>query len=401
MTDSEDDGIEEEVFIQTLGVTACLIHSYYMRYVHKNPSMTSSQTGNKWLMEIIHGNDNRFYSALRMEKPVFYNLLHDLEVNFGVLGSNQISHLEVVALVVYVFGQGCGLRTAVERFQHSLETIWRYYNIAIDVLNELAKLIIKPVDPQFNGVAPEILRDKRYMPHFKDCIGAIDGVHVPAFVPPEYQVPYIGRKGAPTQNIMAACDFHMQFIFVCAGWEGSAHDTRVFLSVLRNPEMNFPMPPPGKYYVVDSGYPQMSGFLTPDKGHKQHFQQYRGRGQEPRNEKEVFNQVHSSLRGVIERTFGVWKKKWKVLKDMQGYAIERQVKIVIATMALHNYIRRHASRDKDFTQFGEGSRNMSNSMMDMDNDAQEEYHGHGAQEMDAIRNGIAQSLMRVRNDRNV
>ncbi|XP_024195883.1 uncharacterized protein LOC112199050 [Rosa chinensis] len=29
------------------------------------------------------------------------------------------------------------------------------------------------------------------------------------------------------------------------GWEGSAHDTRVFLSVLRDPEMNFPKPPPG------------------------------------------------------------------------------------------------------------------------------------------------------------
>jgi hypothetical protein len=29
------------------------------------------------------------------------------------------------------------------------------------------------------------------------------------------------KKGILTQNIMAACNFDMQFIFVWAGWEGS------------------------------------------------------------------------------------------------------------------------------------------------------------------------------------
>ncbi|CAN6586591.1 unnamed protein product [Malus baccata var. baccata] len=37
-----------------------------------------------------------------------------------------------------------------------------------------------------------------------DCIGAIDGVHVEASIPHLDQVPYIGRKGIPTQNVMAA-----------------------------------------------------------------------------------------------------------------------------------------------------------------------------------------------------
>ncbi|XP_021813645.1 uncharacterized protein LOC110756514 [Prunus avium] len=104
--------------------------------------------------------------------------------------------------------------------------------------------IIKLLDPEFKGVPEEILRDSRYMPHFKDCIGAIDGVHVKASVPPEDQVPYIGRKGIPTQNIMATCNFDMQFIFACAG----------------------------KYYLVDAGYPQMSGYLGPYKGERRHAQ---------------------------------------------------------------------------------------------------------------------------------
>ena len=71
-------------------------------------------------------------------------------------------------------------------------------------------------------------------------------------------------------------------------------------------------------------------------------------GRRPMGSKEVFNQAHSSLRSVIERTFGVWKKKWKILKDMPNYAFAKQVKIVIATMALHNYIRKHRKRDLHF-----------------------------------------------------
>jgi len=41
----------------------------------------------------------------------------------------------------------------------------------------------------------------------------------------ENQIPFIGRKGVPTQNVMVACSFDMQFTFVWAGLEGSAHDT--------------------------------------------------------------------------------------------------------------------------------------------------------------------------------
>ena len=77
----------------------------------------------------------------------------------------------------------------------------------------------------------------------QDCIGAIDGVHVQARITPQNQVPFIGRKGTPTQNIMAVCNFDMQFIYALAGWEGNAHDAHIFLSALRDPSANIPKPP--------------------------------------------------------------------------------------------------------------------------------------------------------------
>ena len=81
----------------------------------------------------------------------------------------------------------------------------------------------------------------------QNCIGAIDGTHVRACVPQENQIPFIGRKGIPTQNIMAACSFDMQFTFVWAGWEGSAHDTRIFYEAIGNTNIQFPRPPEGIY----------------------------------------------------------------------------------------------------------------------------------------------------------
>jgi hypothetical protein len=44
---------------------------------------------------------------------------------------------------------------------------------------------------------------------------------------------------------MAACSFDMQFMFVWAGWEGSAHDTRIFLEAIDSSNIKFPKPPEG------------------------------------------------------------------------------------------------------------------------------------------------------------
>ena len=62
------------------------------------------------------------------------------------------------------------------------------------------------------------------------------------------------EKGVPTQNVMAACSFDMQFTFVWARWEDSAHDIWIFLEAIYNPNIKFPKPPEGinkpKYVIL-------------------------------------------------------------------------------------------------------------------------------------------------------
>ena len=81
--------------------------------------------------------------------------------------------------------------------------------------------------------------------NLKDCIGAIVGRHIRASVPQKDEVKYIDRKGYATQNIMVVCDFNMCFTFVWAGWEGTAHDTRIFNEALQRLDLNFPSPTGG------------------------------------------------------------------------------------------------------------------------------------------------------------
>lgn len=45
--------------------------------------------------------------------------------------------------------------------------------------------------------------------------------------------------------MLAVCDFDLLFTYVLVGWEGSAHDSRIFLDAITDPKLKFPKPPEG------------------------------------------------------------------------------------------------------------------------------------------------------------
>ncbi|XP_020597781.1 uncharacterized protein LOC110037464, partial [Phalaenopsis equestris] len=259
-----------------------------------------------------------------MTKVIFLNLLNELWDLHRLHGSSRTTVREVLAITMYILSQNESIRGAMERFQHSSETISRYFSMGLNALVSLAYKLIKPKDPIFQTIPTQITNDPRYMPFFKDCIGAIDGTHVDALFSPTEKVAYIGRCGSPTQNLMVVCDFNMYFTFVMVGWEGSARDSRVFKFATRNREYGFPYPSLGKYYLVDAGYPLQRGFLKPYPDTKYHIPDFERSSGVACGKEELFNKRHSSLRGVIERLFRVWKKKWVILRDMPTYPFLKQ-----------------------------------------------------------------------------
>ncbi|XP_010503732.2 PREDICTED: putative nuclease HARBI1 isoform X2 [Camelina sativa] len=195
--------------------------------------------------------------------------------------------------------------------------------------------------------------DRRYWPYFSGFVGAMDGVHVCVKVKPELQGMYWNRHDRTSFNIMGICDLNMLFTYVWNGALGSCHDTAV-LTTAQDSDAEFPLPPTDKYYVVDSGYSNKQGFLAPYRSSRNgvvryHMSQFNN-GPPPRNKQELFNRCHASLRSVIERTFGVWKKKWRILCEFPRYNTHVQKRVVMATMGLHNFIRISNYFDEDFAE---------------------------------------------------
>ena len=62
----------------------------------------------------------------------------------------------------------------------------------------------------------------------------------------------------------------------------------------------------------------------------------------------MFNFLHSSLPNVIERSFGVLKQKWHILNGIPSFSTTTQKHIIMACLALHNFIRDSNLRDKKF-----------------------------------------------------
>nr|XP_015884591.2 uncharacterized protein LOC107420208 [Ziziphus jujuba var. spinosa] len=95
------------------------------------------------------------------------------------------------------------------------------------------------------STVPSKIREyTRFYPYFKDCIGAIDGTHIPATVKGRDVSSYRNRHGKISQNVLAACNFDLEFIYVLSGWEGSAHDSKLLHDALsRRNGLKFPIEP--------------------------------------------------------------------------------------------------------------------------------------------------------------
>ncbi|XP_015689724.2 protein ALP1-like isoform X2 [Oryza brachyantha] len=319
---------------------ACLLGQYFMTYYDKNKPRTSQLSGYAWVLETLR-TPGESHHMFRMNSELFCRL-HDLLVStYDLKSTNHMNSIESVAIFLFILGGGESNRRVQNRFKHSGETISRKFEEVLFSVVSMCKDYICPKDPNFRRAHSRIKNDKRMWPHFKNCIGAIDGTHVAVNPPREEYVRYIGRHKSSTQNVMAAVDFDMRFTYASIGQPGSMHDTSVLYHALEVDKDIFPHPP------QDAGYPNRPGYMSPYKGQRYHVPEWRN-GPPPSGEQEYFNQCHSSARNVVERTFGVWKMKWRILLKMPTYPMDKQEMIIASTMCLHNFIRQNCTSHKYF-----------------------------------------------------
>jgi hypothetical protein len=133
-------------------------------------------------VEIQLADRDKCYQTFRMSRSIFHLLHETLVSHYELKSTRELCNKETLAMFLWTLGAPQKNHTVKNVFSHSTEIVSRKFN---DVLNSVTLLIahvIKPKDPQFRIVHPR-LQEARFWPHFKDCIGAIDGSHIVVTVP--------------------------------------------------------------------------------------------------------------------------------------------------------------------------------------------------------------------------
>ncbi|RVX03248.1 hypothetical protein CK203_019999 [Vitis vinifera] len=78
-------------------------------------------------------------------------------------------------------GHNVRMKVVVDCFQHSTETVTQHFKEVKRVLRRLGRVLIR-LNNMTNAVSSYVASNLKYFPWLKDCIGAIDGTHISAWV---------------------------------------------------------------------------------------------------------------------------------------------------------------------------------------------------------------------------
>lgn len=168
---------------------------------------------------------------------------------------------------------------------------------------------------------------------FPNVVGAIDCTHIRILKPREDTVQYINRKSYPSLNIQAVCDMKGRFLNLEVNWPGSCHDA----FILRQSEVwrHMEESPHHGLILGDSAYPLRHWLITPILA--------------PAAPSEIrFNNSHAKTRSVVERAFGVWKRRFHLLHSENRHSrVEDVVLDIRACGVLHNIAVQRNQEDFD------------------------------------------------------
>lgn len=130
------------------------------------------------------------------------------------------------------------------------------------------------------------------------------------------------RKGYFSLNVQVVCNAQLQILDIVARWPGASHDSHIFNN--SGVRMKLEAGEFGHGVLLgDSGYPLRSYLLTPLE--------------QPRTAAEhVYNEAQIRTRNVVERTFGVWKRRFPVLSIGIRTHLQLAQAIIVASAVVHN-----------------------------------------------------------------
>lgn len=203
-----------------------------------------------------------------------------------------------------------------------------HYSTASNIIKKM-NIALARLRPQFIKMpsnANEIshLQTRFYLKaNFSRCIGAIDCTHVKITSPGGHNAEsYRNRKNFFSINVQTISDDQLMIQDIVARWPGSSHDSTIFFnsSIFRRLEAKeF-----GDGLIVgDGGYGVKSYLLTSLLNPVTRAEN-------------LYQESQIRTRNVVERCYGVWKRRFPVLSLGIRLHIDKVEAIIIATAVLHN-----------------------------------------------------------------
>lgn len=130
------------------------------------------------------------------------------------------------------------------------------------------------------------------------------------------------RKGYFSLNVQVVCNATTKITDVVVRWPGSTHDSYIFNnSAVR---VKFETEEVNNWILLgDSGYPLRPYLLTPLDN--------------PNTAAEhLYNEAQIRTRNIVERTFGIWKRRFPILSMGIRTKVPLAQAIVVATTIIHN-----------------------------------------------------------------
>ena len=206
---------------------------------------------------------------------------------------------------------------------------------ACRVIHKVSRAIAKQNDNSCQSQGTWLMSRGSFMmlDTFSGVIGAIDCTHVRVICPnKENAMAFVNRKQFYSINVQAVCDSDAFITNIVARWPGSTHDSRIF----ENSNIADKLRDGVLFGILlgDSGYACRAYLLTPIL--------------KPKNAGEVrYNTAHRRTRCVIERCFGLLKRRFPCLHLGLRTALPNILVIIVATAVLHNFTLIHREQDFD------------------------------------------------------
>ncbi|XP_063238822.1 putative nuclease HARBI1 [Bacillus rossius redtenbacheri] len=162
---------------------------------------------------------------------------------------------------------------------------------------------------------------------FPGVTGCIDCTHI-CISNPGGQFPelYRNRKQYMSLNVQVVAGPNLEIMDIVTRWPGSTHDARIFSNsrvMVRFENQGLP-----GILLGDNGYPQLPFLYTPVLV--------------PTTAAEIrYNLAHRRTRNIVERLFGVWKRRFACLGQKLRTKLATSNKVILACAVLHNIAVQH------------------------------------------------------------